>query len=211
MEREHLQISDAQIIATDVTWDDYMANYAADFAEWIDGAVITMTPVRFRHNQLSLFLADCFRDYLARTGGGEVLHSPFVMKLPKSSREPDVQVVLPASVERIKDTYLDGPADLVVEIISPESDTRDRVDKFTEYQASGVSEYWIIDPTYEEALFYQPDEQRLYHRVPLDEQGIYHSRVLPRLALSPSMFWQEKLPDGAETTRLVEAMLTEQP
>src|SRR5690606_15648897 len=160
---------------------------------------------------LSLFLVDCFRDYRARTGGGEVLHAPFVMKLPKSSREPDVQVVLPASVERIKDTYLDGPADLVVEIISPESDTRDRVDKFAEYQAGGVSEYWIIDPTYEEALFYQPDEQRLYHRIPLDEQGIYHSRVLPRLSLSPSVFWQEKLPDGAETARLVEVMLAGQP
>ena len=140
-----------------------------------------------------------------------MLHSPFVMKLPHSSREPDVQVVLPTSLERIKDTYLDGPADLVVEIISPESDTRDRVDKFSEYQAGGVPEYWIIDPIYEEALFYQRDEQGLFQRAPLDEHGVYHSRILPRLALSPTTFWQQNLPDGAETSQMVEAMLGGQP
>ena len=211
MEREQLQISDQSIIATDVSWDDYMEKYAAVFAEWIDGVVISMTPVRFRHNKLSLFLAYFFETYLSRTGGGEVLHSPFVMKLSKSAREPDVQVVLPANVERIRETYLDGPADLVVEIISPESDTRDRVDKFSEYQAGGVPEYWILDPIYQEALFYQRDEQGLFRRIQPDENGVYHSRDLPRLAIRPALFWQETLPDGAETVRLVEAMLAQQP
>jgi Uma2 family endonuclease len=211
MEREHLHVSDEQIIAANVTWDDYMANYAADVAEWVDGAVISLKPVRLRHNDLAIFVMCLLHDFLSRAGGGHVLHSSFVMKLSKSSREPDVQVVLPASLERIKDTYLDGPADLVVEIISPESDTRDRMDKFSEYQAGGVPEYWIIDPIYEEALFYQRDEQGLFRRAPLDENGVYHSKVLPRLALSPSVFWQQNLPDGAETARLVEAMLVQQP
>lgn len=210
MELEQRQISDAQLIATDVSWDEYMERYAADFAEWVNGAIINMTPVRFKHNQISLFLVDLFRQYLSRMGGGEVLHAPFVMKLSTSAREPDVQVVLPASIARIQDTYLDGPADLVVEIISPESDARDRVIKFSEYQAGGVPEYWIIDPMYHEALFYQRDKEGLFQRAQLDNEGIYHSAILNRLALPVETFWRHNLPDGAETLQMVETMLARQ-
>jgi Uma2 family endonuclease len=219
MEHEQLQIQNETvsgviretaseaIIAKGVSWDDYMEHYAADFAEWADGDVFTMAPVRFIHNQLSLFLAHLFREYLSRTGGGIVLHSPFVMKLSTSSREPDVSVVLPQNVTRIKETFLDGPADLVVEISSPESDSRDRVVKFSEYEAGGVPEYWIIDPQYAEALFYQRDDKGVFQRAPLDENGTYHSRALDRFVLPVELFWRETLPDAAETSRLVEAML----
>lgn len=211
MEREQLQTSDQSIIATGVTWDDYMEKYAADFAEWIDGVVIKMAPVRLKHNQLSVFLVLLFGNFLSRTGGGEVLTEPVVMKLSHSSREPDVQVVLPSHLERLTDTYVDGPADLVVEIISPESDIRDRVEKFSEYQAGGVPEYWILDPIYQEALFYQRDEQGLFRRVQPDENGVYHSKALSRLALPVELLWRPRLPDAEETARLVEAMLTQQP
>ena len=209
MQTDQLHLSGA--VASNVSWDEYMENHAADFAEWIDGVVIKMTPVRLRHNDLSVFLLDLFREFLKRAGGGKVLISPFVMRLAKSSREPDVQVVLPANLTRIKDTYVDGPADLVVEIISPDSDTRDRVEKFSEYQVGGVPEYWILDPIYEETLFYQRDEKGLFRRVQLDENGVYHSAVLPRLALPVEVLWRPNLPDAEETSRMVEAMLTRQP
>ncbi|HLU08534.1 MAG TPA: Uma2 family endonuclease [Oceanobacillus sp.] len=204
MEAEQLS---GQIIATNTTWDDYMEHHAADFAEWVDGVVIKMAPVRLQHHDLSAFLFDLFRELLRRTGGGKALIAPFVMRLAKSSREPDVQVVLPANLARIKDTYVDGPADLVVEIISPDSDTRDRVEKFSEYQAGGVPEYWILDPIYEETLFYQRDEKGLFRRIQPDENGVYHSAVLPQLALPVEVLWRPNLPDGEETRRMVEAML----
>lgn len=37
-------------------------------------------------------------------------------------------------------------ADIVGEIVSKESGKRDRGEKFEEYDASGVREYWLIDP-----------------------------------------------------------------
>jgi Uma2 family endonuclease len=209
MQAEQLHPS-GQVIATETTWDDYMEKYAADFAEWVAGVVIKMTPVRFKRNKLSVFFVDLFRQYLSRTGGGEVLIAPFVMRLAKSSREPDVQVVLPANLAGIKDTYLDGPANLVIEIISPDSDTRDRVEKFSEYQAGGVREYWILDPIYEETLFYQRDDKGLFRRIQLDENGVYHSAVLSRLALPVEVLWRPSLPDGEETSKLVEFMLSQQ-
>lgn len=39
-----------------------------------------------------------------------------------------------------------GPPDLVVEVISPASDKRDRGTKFDLYQQHGVREYWLIEP-----------------------------------------------------------------
>ena len=47
-------------------------------------------------------------------------------------------------LDRVHRTYLDGPADLVVEIVSPESAGRDRGEKYYEYEAAGIPEYWLL-------------------------------------------------------------------
>jgi Uma2 family endonuclease len=86
------------------------------------------------------------------------------MKLAQSGREPDLLFVAQTNLERLKETYLDGPADLVVEIVSPEGVGRDRGVKFYEYAQGGVPEYWLIDPQTEWAEFYRLEE------------GHYHSR-----------------------------------
>ncbi len=54
---------------------------------------------------------------------GEVIPGPFQMKLPvrPSGREPDVLFLAKDRCHLLRDTYLDGPADLVVEVISKES------------------------------------------------------------------------------------------
>jgi Uma2 family endonuclease len=44
-----------------------------------------------------------------------------------------------ADEDTLKETYLDGPADLVVEIVSPDSVGRDRGDKFYKYAQGGCA------------------------------------------------------------------------
>jgi len=39
-----------------------------------------------------------------------------------------------------------GAPDLIVEIISPSTTSRDKVSKFDKYMWAGVREYWIADP-----------------------------------------------------------------
>ena len=60
--------------------------------------------------------------------------------------KPDLLYIANDHRARLKSSYLDGPADFVIEIISEESVSRDRVDKFYEYQDIGVREYLIVDP-----------------------------------------------------------------
>jgi Uma2 family endonuclease len=131
---------------------------------------------------------------------GEVFTAPVLLRLASrpSGREPDLLFVAAEHADRIGASYIEGPADLVVEIVSEESLTRDRSEKFAEYEAAGVPEYWILDPLRREALFYQRDDDGRYRRVDPDPAGDYHSRVLPGFRLRVEWLWRRPLPRLAE-------------
>ncbi|SNB67821.1 Uma2 family endonuclease [Thermoflexus hugenholtzii] len=125
---------------------------------------------------------------------GVVLPALFQMKLPRSGREPDLLFVAPEHLYRLHPTHLEGPADLVVEIVFPGSDPRDRGEKFYEYQEAGIPEYWLLDPQSQWAEFYQRDERGRFQHAPPDPQGIYRSRVIPGFWLRVDWLWQDPLP-----------------
>jgi len=95
--------------------------------------------------------------YIQQHGLGRIFHAGALVKLAQkpSGREPDLVFVKQEHADRIKPTFVEGPADLVVEIVSPDSVTRDYCDKVPEYEAAGIPKYWIIDPIRKEARFYQ--------------------------------------------------------
>lgn len=195
-------------IATGVTWEEYHDKYAEDRTEWkAEGGVITkMSPVALPHLLLGYFFRNLLEGYTLRFGG-QVLGEPFVMRLPGiSAREPDLCVITSENLSRIKNTYIDGPADLVIEVISPESDNRDRVVKFDEYERGGVREYWLVDYLYEEALFYQRNTDGKFVRVAPDEQGIYTSTVLPLLKLPVALLWRDPVPNRDDADALIDAI-----
>ncbi|GIV15968.1 MAG: hypothetical protein KatS3mg022_1403 [Armatimonadota bacterium] len=99
-----------------------------------------------------------------------------------------------ANLHRLKENYLDGAADLVVEVISPESRARDRGEKFYEYEAAGVREYWLIDPERKRAEFYQLDEDGAYQAMLIASKGVYHSKVLEGLWIQVEWLWQQPEP-----------------
>ena len=98
----------------------------------------------------------------------------------------------------------------MIEIVSPESDTRDRVEKFSEYERGGVGEYWIIDPLHHEALFYQRING-VFVRSTVRENGVYVCAVLPHLRVRVSDLWRAPLPTPAEIEQVVAAMLDSAP
>jgi Uma2 family endonuclease len=157
------------------------------------------SPVSLRHEQIANFLIELMSQYARLHGLGEVVGGPFQMKLARSGREPDVLYVEKSHLARLKSTYLQGPADVTVEIVSPESEARDRVEKFAEYQAAGVPEYWLIDAQVQQAEFYQLDAQGDYQPIAPDDKGVYSSRALPGFWLSMDWLWQDPLPDTVTT------------
>ena len=164
-------------------------------AEWVDGKVVLMSPPSERHQDLSDFLTALMRHFAEAHSLGKVRSAPLQMKLGAnlSGREPDILFVADKNLARLQKNRLEGPADLAVEIISPESRARDRGEKFYEYEQGGVSEYWLIDPDREQAEFYRPDVRGVYQLVPLTS-GVFESTVLPGLKLGAAWLWQDPLP-----------------
>lgn len=198
-----------KIVATGVSADEYMQQYAATFHEWAEGVVIKMSPATLRHTLLIKYFEQLLDAYFTHNPIGRTLIAPFVMRLDVIARfrEPDVQVILNDNPGDLTDTAMIGPADICIEIVSPESVARDYGDKFAEYEEAGVREYWIIDPVRKRAQFNRLDESEVYAVVAPDAQGQYHTPLLPHLILDVPTLWQEHLPNLAEIMQAVQAMV----
>ncbi len=180
-----------------MTYEEFLAQADEDTpAEWVDGEVILMSPASKRHQVLADFLTALLRHFVEAHQLGLVLSAPFQMKLAArpSGREPDVLFVSSDRLDRLKEMYLDGPADLAVEVVSADSRARDRVDKFYEYEQGGVREYWLIDPLSKQAEFYLLGDDGRYHPAAVGPEGEFHSVVLGGLRLTVDWLWQEPLP-----------------
>jgi Uma2 family endonuclease len=69
--------------------------------------------------------------------------------------QPDMLFVSHERAHFISDRGVERPPDLVVEVLSPSTEARDRGLKLRRYAASGVTHYWILDtdgPTIEERV-----------------------------------------------------------
>jgi Uma2 family endonuclease len=180
-----------------VTFEEYLASGdEASMSEWVDGEVIEMSPAAERHQEVILFLAQTLGLYVRVNNLGRILIPPFAMKLTadRRGREPDLIFVNQDRVHLIKRTYLDGAADLAVEIISPESIGRDRGEKFVEYEAAGIKEYWLIDPDRESAEFYELGADGLYRAATVEPAAVYRSKVIEGFFVRPAWFWQTPAP-----------------
>jgi len=80
----------------------------------------------------------------------------------------------------------------VIEVLSPESQYRDRVIKFGEQERGGVGESWLIDPDRREALCYRSRDGGFTTVEPAG--GTSRSIVLPRVALEVDWLWSHPLP-----------------
>ena len=180
-----------------MTYEEFLEWYEeGTFAEWVDGEVILMSPVSKKHQLLAAFLAALLQHFVEAKHLGLVLTAPFQMKLAirPSGREPDVIFIARERLPVLKDNYLDGPADLAIEVISPDSRARDRGDKYYEYEQAGVQEYWMFDPIRKQAEFYRLGPDGIYTPVAVDEDGVFRSEVLEGLWLKVDWLWQEPLP-----------------
>lgn len=177
-----------------VSYEDFLASVdEATHAEWVDGEVVRMTPPTEEHARITLYLAHILSGYNKRKGlGGRVYHAPFLMKLPASAREPDVLYVSGERVPRINNQGLQGPGDLAVEVISPDSRARDRLEKFREYQQEGVQEYWLIDPTKQSVEVYCLNAEGVYQPIPLGSPPRITSGVIPGLWIDVAWLWAEE-------------------
>jgi Uma2 family endonuclease len=180
-----------------MTYEQFLAWADEDTrAEWVAGEVMLLSPPYDWHQDLGGFLMALLRFFVEGQQSGKVLSAPYQIKMGPHlpGREPDVLFVATEHLDRFKGSYLEGPADLVVEIISSDSRSRDRVDKFSEYEQGGVGEYWLVDYLRRQAEFYVRGEDGTFHPNAVGTDGIYRSAVLAGFWLRIEWLWQTPLP-----------------
>src|SRR5437667_6191207 len=112
-----------------MTYDEFLQwDGENQHVEWVNGKLIIMSPVTDWHADVAGLLYTLIRLYIEHRRLGRVFCEPFQMKtgadLP--GRAPDILFVANKNLGRLKRLYLDGPGDLVVEVISPGSRVTDR-------------------------------------------------------------------------------------
>lgn len=111
-----------------------------------DELYVTPGPGR-RHQQIVIRLASALHVFAESTGVGEVYVSPFDVLFGEGDYvEPDILFVRKERTEVVTERGIDGAPDLVVEVLSPSTESRDRGIKLERYRHFGVPECWIVDP-----------------------------------------------------------------
>jgi Uma2 family endonuclease len=111
-----------------------------------EGTLIMSPAPPFYHQKVVLRFYKALDAWVLAHGLGEVVVAPVDMVLSEhQTTQPDVAYIARDRLKIIQDAIV-GPADLVGEVISLGSRTRDRIEKRDLYEQHGVKEYWIIDP-----------------------------------------------------------------
>ncbi len=116
-------------------------------AEFINGEIIYQSPVKKAHWEVSANLSFLLQKYVREHDLGKVAIEKAMVSLSRNDYEPDICFFKKEVANEFDDDQLHFPApDFVVEILSPSTESIDRNEKFIDYAAHGVKEYWIVDP-----------------------------------------------------------------
>jgi Uma2 family endonuclease len=168
--------------ARKLTYGDYEMMPADGFRhELIDGAEL-MTPAPNPDHQAVVVNLTALLHARARRLGHVFVAPTDVVLSEHDLVQPDLLFVTKTRAHLIGAKNIEGAPDLVIEVLSPSTETVDRVQKLGLYDRSGVREYWVVDPaskTVQIHEFGSPRRTRVYK-----EGQSFESAVLPELTVA---------------------------
>ena len=176
------------------TYSDYCQlpeeeNY---YYEILDGVLIREPAPTKLHQRVSARLQRLLQDYFwERDPEAEIFNAPIDLTLS------DTNVVQPDLVYAPDDSDVDEQRinvipELVVEIISPSTLKKDRVDKLRIYSRQGVPHYWIVDPLAQtlEAFILSGSRQYVIASSATGAEVFTHPSY-PRLTIELEVLWRK--------------------
>lgn len=128
-----------------LTYEDYAAIDDGNRYELAGGQLELMSPSpTVTHQFISLemfkkFTQTCETDFI-------ILYAPVDVILSSTEvRQPDIILINRKRMEILSKRGVEGAPDLVIEILSPSTLKRDKIDKLKSYSYYGIPEYWIVD------------------------------------------------------------------
>ena len=131
-----------------LTYQDYANLEGDERYELLDGELILVASPNRDHQSASVRLLTRMHSFVEENDLGWVYDAPFdVLFTDTDVAQPDIMFISREREHILTHANVQGAPDLIVEILSPSSSTRDWRAKRELYAAHGVREYWIIDPT----------------------------------------------------------------
>lgn len=122
--------------------------------------VVTPAPTP-RHQSISkeieFYLVTC----LEKKGAGKVFDAPIdVVFAEDTIAQPDILFIVTERLNIIGERFIQGPPDLIIEILSPSTRRRDMRTKSVLYAQFNVPHYWVVDPDLDCIELFQLQGQR---------------------------------------------------
>ncbi|WP_258358743.1 Uma2 family endonuclease [Moorella sulfitireducens] len=128
------------------TYEDYCLLPEDKRAELIEGDFFVVPSPNVFHQRVAANIVDVLRRFVIANKLGEVLFAPLdVVLSPHDVVQPDVMFISNERQDIVTDANIQGPPDLVVEILSPATGERDRTIKKKLYARHGVRELWLVN------------------------------------------------------------------
>ena len=127
-----------------------------------------------------------FADVADRTDAVAMVAPMDVHLVDHSVVQPDVIFISKQRRDFIEN-WVEGPPDLLVEVLSPGTASRDRVYKLNLYREHGVGEYWVVDPKQRRISFLVREDEDFVERTP--DGSNYRSVAVPEIELDMDALW----------------------
>ncbi len=130
-----------------LTYEDYCKTPDDQRWELLNGELIMAPSPNTVHQRTAFRLGRLLADFVEGMDLGDVFIAPLDVILSEVNVvQPDLLFISNARHHILTDANVQGAPDLVVEILSPSTASRDWRTKLDLYAEYGVQEYWVVDP-----------------------------------------------------------------
>lgn len=180
------------------SYADYYSWKFQERVELLKGKIMQMSPAPSRvHQTLQAKIGTKLYNFLENEAC-QMFYAPFDVRLERVKDDKKVQnVVQPdicvvCDITKLDDRGCSGAPELVIEILSPGNTKKEMKYKFELYEAAGVLEYWIVDPTEKVIFQYVLENKQFINHRPLIEEDSIQSVAISGFLLPLASIFEKK-------------------
>ena len=195
------EIDDISVLEPEATYSyaDYLRWSFEERVELIKGKMFRMSPTPRRgHQEIGGDIFGAMHSFL-KSKSCKVYHAPFDVRFPNQPDDtnaqtftvvqPDICVICDHS--RLDDAGCKGAPDLIVEILSPSTASKDLNEKYQLYEEHGVQEYWVVYPGEAVLEIYELQDGKYVSKGKFVKEDVVTTKVLPGLEIKLSEVFEE--------------------
>ncbi len=160
------------------------------YYELINGNIVKKQAPKPSHQSASMELGTLLNVFIKEKQLGKLFASPIdVFFDDYNNTQPDLLFIKKERSFIVTNNGIEGAPDLIIEILSPSTQSIDKREKFKLYQQFGVQEYWIVDPNNKSIDVFSLENNRYENLFVATDNEIIQSQVLEGFSLDVSQIF----------------------